>query len=195
MTENYISRRILLKAGLSVALLAAIPMSGLSFALSNRELDGVVGASSHEPYKSNLTGQLSEMDTIQLKDFAIWVISAWEFSNMESYPDSLTGILKIKTNEKPSYLEEYRNAALLIEEAKPRFNSKNEMFIHLLFNGRDQEDMIGTRLGRARQFVFDEIIRHIVANGGFRRFGFVNYKGYIGGGSFYDSNSYRREII
>jgi len=194
MDKNESYRRMLLKAGLSSAFLASVPLTGMSFEPSNIELEMMGDVGLKFPHKPESTGLLSNSDSSLIKSFARWAITSWEFTGMESYPSSLSTVLKLKTSESPSYLEEYRNASILISHAKDRYVSENEIFLHLLFAGRSTETVQNTRLRRAQKFVYDELVQHIIANGGFRKFGFVNYQGYVLGGSFYDDRSYRREI-
>lgn len=110
---------------------------------------------------------------------------------MEPYPHQISAILHAKSEQAPSYLAEYHSAGRITTDVRSRFGSDEKAFVYLLFAQRGESVGTDTRLGRARKFVFDELIRHVVANGGFRRFGLLNYEGFIST-SFYDSRSYRR---
>ncbi len=193
--ENMITRRTLLKAGLSAGFATLIPLEGLCFFFSESDLLPIGPcAQGNVPYKHSEVGVLSAEHSKLIADFSLWAIDAWEFEGMHMYPSDLEDVLSLKTNTLPSYLSEYQSAARLIHDAKARLNSEKEAFLYLLFAGRENSNLLETRLGRAQKFVFDELMRHIVANGGFRRFGFINYKGFPSF-PFKDPNAYRRSLV
>jgi hypothetical protein len=186
------NRRVLLAAGLAVPFVALLPSSALSQTLSPSEAAPVEPSSPPGiPESPALTGALLKDDVSVVRSFASWGIEAWGFAEMEGYAQTLEGVLTLKTGAVPSYLTEYRRAVSLMRDARNRLGTDASAFIHLMFTERGGAATPLTAIGRARQFVFDEIVRHIVASGGFKKFGLVNYDGFINV-SFYDSRSYRR---
>jgi hypothetical protein len=192
MENVLIRRRTLLLSGLAAGLLAVVPLSGLCLPVGSGDFDDIGSdAADDSPYKASITGSLTTEESANLVWFANWAISAWAFIGMENYNKDLMSALQQKTYSTPSYLEEYRSAANLIHNSKSRLPSEQEAFLYLMFAERGGQATLATRLGRARKYVFDEFVMHIVANGGFRRFGFVNYGGRINL-PFTDPKSYRR---
>ncbi len=185
-------RRALLGAGISASFLALIPDGALAQPLSGDELAPMgSGALPDVPFQPTVLGRASSEDVAAICGFARSAIQAWRFTGMNDYPAQLPAIIDLKTQATPSYLSEYQNASKLIRAAGDRFGSDAAAFPHLMFEQRGAAAGIGTKLGRCRKFVLDEIARHAVANGGFRSFGLVNYGGSINV-SFYDPKSYRR---
>jgi hypothetical protein len=186
------SRRALLAAGLTASFLALVPRFSFGQALSDEERAPIgPNADPDVPFEPMLTGALTTEENAAMASFAESALRAWALTGMETYPtDGLTELIRAKTSEAPSYLKEYRSAAQLITSAGARFGSDASTFVHLMFAERAGAATIATRLGRSRKFAFDQIVRHIVAQGAFRNFGFVNYEGYRSV-SFYDPASYR----
>jgi hypothetical protein len=185
-------RRALLCAGISASFLALLPDRVLAQTLSDDEMAPIgPGALPDVPFQPSVLGSTSAEDAAAISDFAGVAIQAWAFTDMADYLKLLPGILDLKTQEAPSYLSEYQSAAKLVRAARDRFGSPAMAFPHLMFTERGGAAGIGTKLGRCRTYVFDEIVRHAVANGGFRKFGLINYDGFISV-SFYDEKSYRR---
>ena len=185
-------RRALLRAGLSASFLTLIPEQVLAQPLSDDERAPIrPGALPDVPFQSAVLGSTSAEDRDAICNFARSAIQAWQFIGMDDYVNQLPGIIDLKTQAAPSYLSEYQSAARLVKDARERFGSYTTAFPHLMFAERGGAAGVGTKLGRCRTFVFDEIVRHAVANGGFRNFGLVNYDGFISV-SFYNEKSYRR---
>lgn len=192
MIEIFISRRTLLLAGLTAGFVTLLPKRGISILLSNRDIEPTgQDAKDGIPYMDSIVGSLADEDVSAITSFAGWSIDAWGFESMDGYQDFLKSVLQLKASTSPSYLEEYRNAANLIRDVRSRSSTEPEAFVYLLFAERNGLASISTRLGRARKFVFDEIVQHLVANGGFKKFGLVNYGGRINL-PFTNPNSYRR---
>lgn len=192
METTKISRRTFIRAGLATGFMALVPVEGLSFTLLSDDLEPIgPNALDNVPYNDSYTGTLLPEESFLIVQFAYWAISAWEFKKMENYQDMLLDTLNLKTIKTPSYLAEYQSAARLIRDVQNRFDSEQETFLYLMFTRRNEKEKLKTRLGRAQNFVFDELVRHIVSNGGFRRFGLVNYSGYANL-PFTDPDSYRR---
>ena len=84
---------------------------------------------------------------------------------------------------------------MLIERVRQQSGSDDEAWLTLLFSEADSAEFAATQLGRARHWVFSEIVAHqIPISGAFKNFGFVNYRGYFGG-PFASPNSYRRAVL
>ncbi len=65
----------------------------------------------------------------------------------------------------------------------------------LLFSEVAADNLGATKLGRARRFVFSEVIAHqIPISGAFKSFGLINYRGYFGG-PYASPASYRRAVL
>jgi hypothetical protein len=118
-----------------------------------------------------------------------------------------------KTNHDPSYVAEYANAVMVIQELLEKHEVKDiskdesELKVFELFflNNGIPKNTDGsappptTRLAHAKQYVVDEFIRVNVVASGFKSFGAPdnngrNYKGYLGG-SRYNINARVRHYI
>ena len=193
MKQINITRRQLIGAGIAAGVVAAIPLTGLWVSIPEEDILPIgPNADDNTPYKADQVGELDNEVTKQLSLYCQWCMKAWEFTHTEQYITSLPDLLTLKCSQAPSYLSEYTNAAELIGRTSERLQSPEEAFSYLMFTAREQELSRQTRLGRASYFVFDELLRHMLATGGFKRFGLQNYNGYIHL-PFYDNNAYRRE--
>ena len=84
-------------------------------------------------------------------------------------------ILDLKTSRPPSYLTAYRGALTRLRSLSGNFGA--EKALNKLFSGGEDESL--------RRHVLAELIELQLANGGFRVFGYENYRGFMGG-SFSD---------
>lgn len=191
-----IDRRKLLKCGLSAGVVACLPLSGCSVEqdLSTALMRHVSNSSSVR--NPDVTGKLSNAEFAALFSLCRFVDSAWSFeADLSGYEKVLRSDLDLKTGRQPSYLTEYQGAAVLIERVRQQSGSDDETWLTLLFSEADSEEFEATQLGRARHWVFSEIVAHqIPISGAFKNFGFVNYRGYFGG-PFASPNSYRRAVL
>lgn len=188
-----IDRRTLLKCGLSASLLTCLPLTGCSVEQDlSAELMRQV-SDSDSVLNPDVTGQLSNAEFAALFSLCRFVDRAWSFeADLSGYKQVLRSDLDLKTGQRPSYLTEYQGAADLIDRVRQNSSSEDEAWLTLLFSAADSTGFEATRLGRARRWVFEEIVAHqIPVSGAFKKFGFVNYRGYFGG-SFASPNSYRR---
>ena len=190
-----IDRRRLLKSGVSAGLLACLPLSGCDVDrdLSTELLRHVSDADS--VINPDITGQLDAAEFAALFGLCEFVDRNWSFAiELPGYRQVLRADLSLKTGRRPSYLTEYRGAAELVDLVGRHSGSDDEAWLTLLYSERDAEAFAGSRLARARRFVFSEIIAHLVPiSGAFKSFGFVNYRGYFGG-PFASPGSYRRAV-
>ncbi len=193
MYNPYIDRRQLLKMGLSYGVLATLPFgcSALDDDIVNELLTFV--SDSRLPFNGKRTGILPDADFDTLLTLCNYVNQAWQLTtDLSSYTVRLKSDLAFKTNEEPSYLTEYENSVELIKLMVSTSDTIEEAWSILLFSKFDAENFAHTKLGRARNFVFAEIITHqIPLSEGFKRYGLLNYRGYIGG-PFSSPGSYRR---
>lgn len=127
----------------------------------------------------------------------IWENTVYDSAGLKS---SWLEFLTQKTRIQPSYVAEYVNALVVVEELRAMYST--EAFAKLfLDNGLPRDSMgctmiaLDTRLGHAKHFVVDEFIRVQIVAGGFRNFirpqtagiraeNNVNYNGYISGSRF-----------
>jgi len=116
-------------------------------------------------------------------------------------------MIKVKTEQQPSYSAEYKNAILVIEELIQLYGAQ-EAYQKLFFsykvphNQPENETekphaILTTLLAHTKYYVVDEFIRMQVLSGGFKHFGGqsktsgevikvkgVNYKGYVKGSRY-----------
>ncbi len=193
MYNPYIDRRQLLKIGISYGVLATLPFgcSSLDDDIVNELLTFV--SDSDLPFNEKRIGVLRDADYDTLSTLCNYVNQTWQLTtNLDSYIIRLKADLAFKTNEEPSYLTEYENAVELIKLIVSTSDRIEEAWSTLLFSEFDAENFASTKLGRARNFVFGEIITHQVPiSEGFRRYGLSNYRGYYGG-PFDKPDSYKR---
>ena len=193
MINLSIDRRQFIKIGISSGVLAALP-----FGCSELD-DDVVSeflkfvSDSGLPVNEMRTGTLDQADFNTLSTLCNYVNQTWELTtDLSRYSMRLRRDLGFKTEEEPSYLTEYENAIELIDLLDRERESVEQAWSTLLFSKFEADNFAHTKLGRARNFVFSEIITHqIPLSGGFKSFGLLNYRGYFGG-LFTSPGSYKR---
>jgi len=193
MTDLKIDRRQLLKMGLSSSVLAALPLGCLRLAQDDANALLEFVSDSSLPVDAGRTGVLNTAGLNALASLTEFVNSGWELSpDLNDYLMRLKSDLGLKTEYEPSYLTEYEHAIELIGLMTRTSDTVAQAWSSLLFSEVGGEDLTHTKLGRARRFVFSELITHQVAlSGGFKSFGLMNYRGHFGG-PFHDAGSYRR---
>jgi hypothetical protein len=188
-----IDRRQFLKLGLSSGVLAVLPLACVE--LPDDEFGELLKfvSDSSLPVNANRTGSLSDTDFGTLSTLCKYVSQVWELtSDLDEYLARLKGDLELKTTEEPSYLTEYEHAIELINLLIRRSDSVEQVWSSLLFAKFDANNVESTKIGRARNFVFTEIVTHQVPlSEGFKSFGLVNYRGYFGG-PYTSPDSYRK---
>ena len=121
-----------------------------------------------------LTGELSGGDGDVLWRLFGAIERRWSLSGLVKLDKSaFLEILRQKTARPPSYLTEYRDAAGLLSSLWSRAVQPDAVFTAVVDEA--------TRLGRARRFVVGEFMELQIAFGGFKRFGYANYRGFVGG--------------
>lgn len=92
----------------------------------------------------------------------------------------------------PNYINEYKNAAEVIEELVAELGEK-EGYKKLFTDPQANISPPTTKLARARQLVSNEFVALQLALGGFKSFGEAkNYLGYIGGANIEGHTPYRK---
>ena len=193
MNKLIINRRQFLKIGLSSGALAILPFGCIM--VSDDDLDELLKfvSDSDLPVNHKHIGELSNFDFGMLSTLCKYVNKAWELTpNIDKYLERLQEDLYFKTMKEPSYLTEYEHAIELVNLLIKRSESIEQAWSSLLFANFGDENFRSTKLGRARNFVFSEMITHqIPISEGFKSFGLVNYRGYFGG-PYTSPDSYRR---
>ena len=193
MNTLRIDRRQLLKMGLSAGVVAAMPFGCME--LEDDDADQLLEfvSDSSLPVDEKRTGTLTQEDFDTLSTLCRYVDQVWELgANLDEYLQQLRVDLGFKTGETPSYLTEYKHAIELVQLLVRRSDSVEQAWASLLFSEFDADNFAHTKLGRARKFVFSEIITHqIPISGAFKSFGLWNYTGYFGG-AYTSPTSYRR---
>ena len=193
MNKLIINRRQFLKIGLSSGALAILPFGCVK--VSDDDFSELLKfiSDSDLPVNHQHTGELSNANFDMLSTLCKYINQAWELTvDLDEYLGRLKGDLYFKTMEEPSYLTEYEHAIELVNLLVKRGESVEQAWSSLLFANFGDENFESTKLGRARNFVFSEIITHqIPISEGFKSFGLVNYRGYFGG-PYTSPDSYRR---
>ena len=191
-----IDRRALLKLGLSTGALASVPLAACIVADSTNEFLLEFVSDSELPVNSNRTGVLDSEYFETLSSLCEYVARSWKFpTELDSYFGQLKNDLELKTRKEPAYLTEYENAVQVVNRVRGELESDDQSWSSLLFAEFPASDLASSRIGRARHFVFSEIIAHqIPISGAFKSFGLVNYRGYFGG-PYTFPGSYRRGAV
>ena len=134
------------------------------------------------PRDAARVGSLARRDHRLLLGFFRHIGKRWELAAASGVGDRhFASLTSHKTEQRPSYLAEYHEAAVIIAEVRARTGSLDEAYERLLVPVDLPGFSLHTRLGRAQRFVSSELITWIVCQGGFRRFGYANYRGFMGG--------------
>ena len=191
-----IDRRALLKLGLSTGVLASVPLAGCVVADSTNDYLLEFVSDSEVPVNSQRTGVLDSEKFEILASLCEYVARSWQLpTELDTYFGQLKNDLELKSRQKPAYLTEYENAVQLVNRVRGELESDDQSWSSLLFAEFPASDLASTRIGRARHFVFSELIAHqIPISGAFKSFGLVNYRGYFGG-PYTSPVSYRRGIV
>ncbi len=90
--------------------------------------------------------------------------------------------VEAKSTVSPSYTGEYSNAVLVCDELVDLHG--DDAYRRLFFDAGIPPGPPMTRLAHAKRFVVDEFITVQIVAGGFKSFGDLNYKGFVGGSRF-----------
>ncbi len=193
MSQLFIDRRKLIKMGLAASALAMLPMGCIN--MSDDKLKYLLKPVGDSDFPTNpkLKGKLTDHEFNTLASLSKYVNKLWQLiPEMDTYINVLQSDLQLKTSIEPSYLTEYKNAVNLIDGLVGNNYGSEELWSILLFSEFSEPDFETTQLGRARRFVFEEMIAHFVPiSGAFKSFGLWNYTGFFGG-SYLSDESYRK---
>ena len=193
MNKLNIDRRQFIKIGISSGVLAVLPFGRIKLDDNDTGELLIFVSDSSLPVNEKRTGILKQKDFDTLSTICNYVNQAWQLTtDLSQYIIRLRADLAFKTKEIPSYLTEYEHAIELIDLLVSRSESVKQAWSTLLFSNFKADNFAYTKLGRARNFVFSEIITHQVPlSGGFKSFGLSNYRGYFGG-LYTNPGSYKR---
>jgi hypothetical protein len=109
---------------------------------------------------------------------------AWECAKNDSLEvrSSWVEFVEAKSTVSPSYTGEYSNAVLVCAELEDVH--ADEAYRKLFFDHGIPGGPPLSRLAHAKRFVVDEFITVQIVAGGFKSFGDLNYKGFVGGSRF-----------
>lgn len=195
-TTLRVDRRTLLKLGISTGVLASVPLAGCAITGSTSDFLLEFISDSEIPVNSDRTGVLDRQSFETLASLCDYVARSWQLpTELDAYFGQLESDLQLKSRETPAYLTEYENAVQLVNRMRGELESDDRSWSSLLFAEFPADELAPTRIGRARRYVFSEIIAHqIPISGAFRSFGLVNYRGYFGG-PYASPESYRRGAV
>lgn len=134
------------------------------------------------PRSASDTGTLTHDRFLLLKGLFDAIGKRWEMDasgGIEQW--QFASLVENKTTQAPSYLAEYTEAADLLARIRDHAGGLDQAHARLLLPSNRPESFGISRLGRARKFVSAEFILWYVSQGGFKRFGYANYRGYMGG--------------
>ena len=117
------------------------------------------------------TGILPPQDMHDIWSIFNYIGQAWqngEFCNIKTEQD-LKPIIDLKTSQVPSYLTEYQEAIAFFRDLKSKYGEQ-EALRKLFFE---------ESLPRIRQYVLSEFLYLQISQGGFLKFGYKNYLGYM----------------
>lgn len=109
---------------------------------------------------------------------------AWDCAKHDSLEvrSSWLEFVEAKSTVSPSYTGEYSNAVLVCAELEEVHGG--EAYDRLFFGNGIPPGPPMTRLAHTKRFVADEFMSVQIAAGGFKSFGDLNYKGFVGGSRF-----------
>jgi hypothetical protein len=127
-------------------------------------------------------GSLSKEEFTVLHDLFQRIGAHWEMPlDPAGMQVTLETLITNKTTLKPSYLTEYREALSILERLHQSGMSNTQALDRLLEPMEIAEAYAYTRIGHAQKFVSAEFIAFHMSQGGFRKFGYKNYRGFYGG--------------
>lgn len=118
-------------------------------------------------------GKLTHAEAQELWSVFVHIGAAWGNAKYCILQDieALRPILDAKTDNLPSYLYEYQSAIEVLAQLRQQYGHQ-EALQKFLFAQPDS---------CARKYVVAEFINLQISQGGFRRFGYKNYVGFMGG--------------
>jgi len=129
-----------------------------------------------------LTGRADDGLLRPLWWLATQIAARWQLAEfVDLTEDAFAQFIDAKTRKAPSYLTEYRAAGRILADVEIEMRSRDDALDRILARPAGFRDFALTRIGRLQKFVVAEIIELQLASGGFRAFGYRNYRGFPGG--------------
>lgn len=133
------------------------------------------------PRNPEQVGPLTERELRSLLGLFRFIGKRWELFDSDAVAEGqLASLIQPKCELRPSYRTEYREAVAVLSRLHQSTGLLDGAYRRLLA-GSGSAEFPRTRLGRAQHFVGRELIAWSVSQGGFRRFGYTNYRGFPGG--------------
>lgn len=181
-TSVTLTRREFVISGVALALASAIPGYAVDTSLEAWLQESV--GHLDLPRGHDRAGEPGTEIRERLESISEWIRAEWSLEDHSTVDaDGLLTFLSQKTREVPSYLYEYSQAVEVFAAAEKELGSASDAIRLLVLGGLSESTAYGglTRIGAFRAFVSDELIILHVVRGGFKRFGYRNYDGFIGG--------------
>lgn len=118
-----------------------------------------------------VTGSLDDAELDDLWTIFAHIDDTWDNQCTIDTRAAFQAIIDLKTARTPSYLTEYRSAVAKFRALRTEYEQPRAL--HRLFFGQDDPHI--------HHHVIAELLRLHVVHGGFRAFGYANYKGFPGG--------------
>ncbi|HYT88618.1 MAG TPA: hypothetical protein VEL76_07905 [Gemmataceae bacterium] len=137
------------------------------------------------------TGHLSALEVEGLWEVFVHIGQTWGAVGADPLYQRSQWLefLQVKTEEAPSYLEEYRSALAVLAELR---EVHSDGMWQKLFFEHGTTSPPTTRLAHLRTFVVEEFIKVWLTSGGFKTYGAGNYNSYVSGSRFAVRPPYRR---
>jgi hypothetical protein len=129
-------------------------------------------------YDPDKIGTLTPDQKKDMWNIFAYIGQRWQNASFNTVrPTQLDKTLDLKTQHTPSYYTEYTSASTLLHQLIRKLSSL-EAALQYLFTHAGSDS---NQQQHAYTYVVSEFILLQVALGGFRKWGYVNYKGYAGG--------------
>jgi hypothetical protein len=134
------------------------------------------------PRDPEKTGALDDMHRQRLHGLFAYIGERWSLPATGARRETIVAdLIAMKTTITPSYFTEYTEAARVLAEIE-RVTGSSRVACERLFAAPGAEPVAeSSRLGRARWFVCAEFVSWFMAVDGFGRYGYRNYRGFMGG--------------
>jgi hypothetical protein len=129
----------------------------------------------------NKSGHISIDERNRLKELFAMIGISWGMESTGVGEREFSDLVDLKTSETPSYLTEYSEAAEILTKFTSKDFAPTGSLAKLLFQPSDSSSFETTRLGRFKRYVFSEFITWWVTQGGYQRFGYATYRGFMKG--------------
>lgn len=139
-------------------------------------------SNSDSPRDPERTGALEDGHLQRLHGLFAYIGERWRHPAAVARLDAMVAdLIGMKTTLAPSYYTEYVEAAQVLAEIE-RVTGSSRIACEWLFSGPGTQLVTeSSRLGRARRYVCAEFVSWFMAMDGFSRYGYRNYRGFMGG--------------